>query len=275
MLQFIKDISRPLRHFFTFGNKRKAIKNVHNYEELNNRKLTYSLPILNLNNSFKIVLYTCITGKYDQLIQPSFHNADVKYICFTDNEDWIAKKQLGVWEIRNLYFNELDNILNNRWHKTHPHILFPEYTESIYIDGNIDIKDNYLFELIQKRKDSEILIPNHFSRYDIFQEVKICQRYGKITKQQGKMIVNFMKEKKYPKKYGLNENNLIYRKHHNEKVIQLMEKWWVMIRDFVPRDQLSLSYLLFEMQITPKSISIPNLRTLSEHFDLYFGSKHK
>ncbi len=275
LINFIKDVSRPIRHFFTFGDRKKAMKNIHSYDELKSRHLTYDIPNFDSEKKYKTVLYTCITGNYDQLIQPSFYNEDVKYICYTDNKEWIAKKQIGVWEIRDLVFKELNNALNNRWHKTHPHILFADYSESIYIDGNIDIKDVFLFSLINSRKDCKLLIPKHFGSCDIYQEVRKCKRYGKITKQQANNVVSFLKEKNYPTKYGLNENNLIYRKHNDEKVIELMENWWIMIRDFVPRDQLSLSYLLFESKITPERISIPNLRTLPEHFDLYFGDKHK
>jgi hypothetical protein len=32
----------------------------------------------------KIVVYTCISGLYDTLKDPSFVNKEIDYICFTD-----------------------------------------------------------------------------------------------------------------------------------------------------------------------------------------------
>ena len=46
----------------------------------------------------KKVVYTCITGGYDNLIDPSYVTEGYDYVCFTDNLELKSK----VWEIRPL-----------------------------------------------------------------------------------------------------------------------------------------------------------------------------
>lgn len=84
------------------------------------------------------VIYTCITGGYDNLIEHNCINLNCDYVCFTDNPTLLKERKIGTWEIRPVKKITEDNSLNNRWHKMHPHVLFPNYGDSIYIDGNID-----------------------------------------------------------------------------------------------------------------------------------------
>ena len=93
----------------------------------------------------KKVIYICITGNYDQIINHDFVNHEYDYVCFTDN---IPKdRENYIWQFKPLQFNKLDNVRNNRWHKLHPHLLFSEYEESLYLDGNINIKNKNFFKI--------------------------------------------------------------------------------------------------------------------------------
>lgn len=86
---------------------------------------------------------------------------------------------MGLWKIYPLYFDELDRTKNARWHKTHPHVLFPKVSESIWIDANGDILSSYLFDII-KEKNSSLLVPYHFSRDDIYDECEEVLKCKKI-----------------------------------------------------------------------------------------------
>ncbi|MFA6857044.1 MAG: glycosyltransferase domain-containing protein [Treponema sp.] len=215
----------------------------------------------------KSVLYTCITGNYDNLPLYNFINHDFDYVCFTDNAKLLQFKTYGFWEIRPLYYTKSDNTRNNRWHKTHPHILFPEYEESIYIDANINILSSYIFEEI-RTVASPIIIPKHNFRDCVFDEAKSVQDAKKETKENVQKMVRFLEEKGFPKHYGLNENSFIYRKHNDPLLIKIMDEWWYFIENYTKRDQLSLAYVLWEHQIIPENISIPNLRSKKD--DIHF-----
>lgn len=213
----------------------------------------------------KRVIYTCITGNYDRLPLHEHVNSESYYVCFTDNTELLRLKRYGVWQIRPLQFSELDNTRNQRWHKTHPHVLFPEYEESIFQDANITMRSGWIFEEIEKRK-SDLLIPIHFERDCIYDEIQAVIEAKKDDEIIVKQMENYLKEDNFPFHYGLNETNLIYRRHNEPKIKDINENWWNFIRNYSKRDQLSLSYVLYKHKITPSDIAIPNLRNRYRDF---------
>lgn len=223
----------------------------------------------------KSVLYTCITNDYDNIEEIKTYkyvNPDWDYICFTDNEEHIKQGQIGIWEIKPLQFMELDNVRNNRWHKLNPHILFPEYEESIYIDPNINILTEYLFRLI-KKKNLPFIQPNHFKNTCVYQEYKDVL-YNKMDDE--KLIIdeyNLLKENKMPKRYGFGENNLLYRKHNLPLIVEIDTEWWEMVKNYAKRDQLSLAYILWKHKIRIKDIVFKNTRADKKNFYVFAHKK--
>ena len=206
----------------------------------------------------KKVLYTCLTGKYDCLQIQQFVDVTVDYVCFTDNSDLLKYSRLGMWEIRPLKYNLMDNTKNSRWHKTHPHVLFPEYEQSVWVDSNILIKSSFITDLFSRT--DLILIPAHNTRDCIYDEAKACVKMKKENKANAESLIAYYVNEKFPRHYGLNETNVIYRKHNDENLKAIMEEWWTFVETKSKRDQLSLSYILWKHDIKPKNISIPNLR---------------
>lgn len=215
--------------------------------------------LTNYNYKKSKVLYTCITGGYEDLLLQEYLNPEWDYVCFTDSEKLLHYRNYGAWQIRTLGFNELDNTRNNRWHKTHPHVLFPDYMESIYIDGNIILTDGQVFEEISNKK-TNLIIPEHWRDDCIYKEIKNVRENGFDTEENLLKIKEFLLMNNFPEHYGLNENNLIYRLHNDSKIIKIMNEWWSFIKDYSKRDQLSLSYVLYKNGIKPSEIGIENLR---------------
>lgn len=210
----------------------------------------------NKKKNYKII-YTCITGNYDYLIQHTYVNPTYDYICFTDNKKLLKSKKIGIWNIKPLKFNKLDNIRNARWHKTHPHILFPQYIQSIWCDGNIDILTNKFFNNIYE-KNMDIVTPLHDARQCVYDECNAVVVYNKTTPEEAEKAKEFLESVKMPQNYGLNETNIIYRKHNNSKIINMMDNWWECIENISYRDQLSFSYILWKNNFSPVEISIAN-----------------
>lgn len=207
----------------------------------------------------KKVVYTCLTGGYDFLLMQQYLDYSYDYVCFTDNENLLKAERVNAWKIKPLAFSELDNTRNSRWHKTHPHILFPDYDESIWIDSNIILKSSYFYDIAAK-KNKNILIPVHYCRDCIYEEANSVLKAKKEDLKSVEKIIDYIKSKSFPHHYGLNETNVIYRKHNNTEVKEIMEEWWSFIRNFTKRDQLSLSYVLWKNNIKIEDISMPNLR---------------
>ena len=217
------------------------------------------------------VVYTCITGNYDDLEEIkgyTFINFDWDYVCFTDNQNLINQKQFGIWKIRPLQFTEHDDTRNNRWHKINPHLILPEYDESIYIDANINILTDKLFKIIDThKKKKKLMLAEHASTICLYKEFEWVL-WKKVDKQEiMEAHLKLLQDSGFPKNYGMPENNIIYRQHNKPEIISLMEDWWYMVENYTKRDQLSLPYVLWKHNIlTEDVIYFPNTRVDYKNF---------
>ena len=174
----------------------------------------------------EVVCYTALVGNYDDLRSPSYVSPNWDYICFTDQP---VGGQVGVWEIRPLVkVIEDDPTRTNRWHKMHPHILFPDYEVSVYVDSNIEIIGPHLET---KLRDlllgvNMIALPAHPLRDCVYDEIIECIacRLDRLSLMQANAQV--LRKSRYPEKNGLYENNLIIRKHNDPALIALILEWW-------------------------------------------------
>lgn len=220
----------------------------------------------------KKVVYTCIVNDYDDLNEiKAFYYIDSSwdYVCFTNNKEHIIQKRVGIWEIRPLIYENSNNTKNNRWHKLHPHILFPNYEESIYIDSNINVLTSKLFDMVRHTK-KDILLPFHFARNCIYKELNCIKHLPlgldiNIIEKQYKI----MKDAGFPENYGLFENNIIYRKHLNSEIIKMMEEWWNLVLNYCQRDQTSLVYIFWKFGRKIDGYGFKNARVDYKNFVFY------
>lgn len=205
------------------------------------------------NSNPKGVVYTCVTGNYDSIINHHYIDKNWHYICFTDCPP--ENPQSYIWEFLPLSFKELDNVRNHRWHKLHPHLLFPEYENSLYVDANIDLLTRDVFNDLENqiKQGQFIAIPPHFCNFNIYDEFDACLEYGKdsadIIKNQEKMI----RESGFSGDYmngRFFEPGIMYRQHHNEIIVRIMNDWWQLVKDYSYRDQLSLTYILWKQNVS-------------------------
>jgi hypothetical protein len=206
---------------------------------------------MNKGTSKKIgVVYTCITGGYDELRDHTYTNTEWDYVCFTDDLS-IKNNSNSLWEIRPILFDKLDDVRNQRWHKLNPHLLFPEYEMSIWVDANVDVISKDLFDdvgiVIDKKK--KMAIPIHPARKCIYDEFDVCIAIGKDKEDTMKKQAEMIKKEGFPEEQGLFETNIIYREHGFDKVIAVMNEWWWWIENYSRRDQLSLTYVLWKNKL--------------------------
>jgi len=201
--------------------------------------------------SHKLVVYSCLTGGYDEIRQV-VNDIDIDFIMFTDLNENEWPKDTG-WT-----FRKVDNSLAstphllNRYYKMHPHIIVPEYKTSFYIDTNIQIlKTDALKERNKTLTESNafIAISNHPDRKCIYEECKAVVKFNKIKKIDAYKHKQYLINEGYPKNNGLFENNLIWRNNHNENTILLMNEWWLIVNKegLSKRDQLSFVYVLWKL----------------------------
>ena len=132
----------------------------------------------------------------------------------------------------------------------------------------MDILTNYLFEIINNT-NKNILIPKHYCRDCIFDEIQAVKAIKKETEENLNKIKTYLDENNMPRNYGLNETNIIYRKHNNPQIIKLMDDWWYMIENYTKRDQASLSFVLRKNHIKPDEICFDNARIDRKNFKIY------
>lgn len=246
---------------FQYLLKKEKIKNF--YYKLKIKKITSEYKKYKENRKAKGVIYTCIIGDYDSLKTHKYIDFNWDYVCYTNNKNM---KSDGIWEIKQLEFDKLDNTRNNRWHKLNPHILFSEYKKSIYIDGNVRILSKYFFNLL----DKEIFFMStiHPRRNCLYVEAEKC----KIAKLEEKEIIDkqieMIKTSGFPKEYGLYEANILYRKHNEEKIIKMNEEWWEFVSKQAKRDQLSLTYVCWKNGIPFKTFLDNSFRNKNKYIEI-------
>ncbi|WP_029232823.1 glycosyltransferase domain-containing protein [Butyrivibrio sp. VCB2006] len=187
------------------------------------------------------VVYSVITGGYDFVNEPIVKDSDLDYILVTDK---MPDDYKGLWNIKVAdNEEELSPRLLSRWLKMHPHILFPEYDYSIYVDGSIRIKDNMETFLDIYSKTSGMLCFPHHSSGTLEDEVQIILDNGKADKNEIMDQLEKYKNEGYVGKGYLIEAGCIVRDHHDQKLQRVMETWWDEYRKYSHgRDQMSFDY---------------------------------
>ena len=197
----------------------------------------------------RIVVYTCITGGYDSLIEPTVITPGVDYVCFTDNPGMKSK----TWKIRPMpkELASYSKVKQQRGVKILAHRYLSEYDICVWVDGVVQVKGNIkeFFKNLDLNKYS-VFIPEHPVRKCIYKEIKECIRIKKIKGDEIKLaeqqLERYRKEG-FPENYGLVQTNVMIRRHNDEYSKKLMEKWWEELKDYSHRDQLSFNYALWKI----------------------------
>lgn len=194
-----------------------------------------------------MTVYTCEVGGYDVLSEPTGHEPDIEFICFTDQPD----RRVRGWQLRPLHEAPVDDPgLVNRWHKCFPHRLGLQTDWSIYVDSNIRIAGPLRkhIETIASRK-ATIACPLHTRRERIADEITACESVGKLDQGQAAAARERIAEhrsKGMPEDARLFENNIVLRHHADPVMHRFSETWWSEILAFHGRDQLALPCALWK-----------------------------
>ena len=195
------------------------------------------------------VLYTVLIGDYDTLRDPEATEEGWDYVCFSNH---LKQDDFSTWIIRPLDRDGLSDIEASRFPKLCPHTVLPDYDTSVYIDSNIVVKTDFIYrraEELEIRNENLISVPVHPTRDCLYEEAEILKYRGKDNTKSIDEQIDFLKAEGFPKKYGLFENNVIWRRHLHEKIVKLNEEWWSIYQRYSKRDQLGLAYCLWKYDI--------------------------
>ncbi|CAG9903000.1 glycosyltransferase domain-containing protein [Bacteroides ovatus] len=195
------------------------------------------------------VVYTALTGGYDGLLQPSCIDPSYDYICFSNDFD---QKNIGIWKIEKIPFETMDIQRLSRFPKLQPNRFLKEYDFSIYIDANIDIATNYVYERAEQLYEKGIKLAGikHQLRKCLYRESLEVILRG-VEKNRKKVILQMKEYIKigFPFNFGMYEANVIYRMHNDTQVIEQCNIWWHWQQNYSRRDQLSYSFSLWKAKV--------------------------
>lgn len=236
--------------------KQKRVSRKFKEVALHNDNLAYTYYFSNE----RIAIYTCIIGVYDKIAEPLICPDNCDFYIVTDQNipsDSVWKKL--DFNRHSLQLEKLSNVEVNRYFKMHPHILFPNYKYSIYVDGNIQpITD--LTEFVNRIGDCGIAAHRHCFRNCVYDEGAVLKYLKKDNPERIEQHLAYLREQKMPCNYGLIECNVIARRHHDPICIAVMDDWWNEFMSQSKRDQLSFPHALYK-----NNISVDEVATLGNN----------
>jgi len=192
---------------------------------------------MQFKSASKLIVYTCITGGYDNLSSPSIASPGVRYLCFADNPISAPPP----WEVIVIDSLPLDAKDSNRYIKMHPHLFLPDHDVSLYVDGSIKILGDVIRFIEDNLQSSEsIFFYEHPKRDCIYSEAMACAYYGHEWIWNIKRQMRRYQQEGFPARQGLFEAGVILRRNTAE-IAELMRLWWIEYQTGVKRDQLSLT----------------------------------
>lgn len=217
----------------------------------------------------RLVVYTCITGGYDDALAVRMPEDGVRYVCFTDGP--VAGGQ--GWEVRSLPRSDLDPVGANRYVKMHPHLLFPEHAHSLYVDGNVELKAGVRAFAEEALRSHGMAVFAHPQRDCLYAEGRTCAYFGYGWSWAYHAQFSRYRREGLPDHAGLFECNILARAHHDAAVVALMEAWWGEFQAGVKRDQISLPYLVWKQGPPVNVLPRTRLRVDDPRFHLHIGHK--
>ena len=215
----------------------------------------------------RFVVFTVITGGFDTVKQPRVLDPRFDYVLFTDS---VTSPRRGIWSVREIKYDCKDLREKSRFPKIHPEVLLSEYETSLYIDGNISITSQYVYDRCVALASAgvEWAGVKHQSRDCVYDEMNAIIGLGWVHDYEVLDWYRFLRSEKYPDHNGLLENNIIFRRH-TTSVKQIDDIWWwTLEKQRVKRDQFSLMYAIWK---------IPEVKTayfLSEDENAWHNTGH-
>lgn len=233
LIKIIKELIHDIYAFF-----RKDVSN--------NRIIDFSKDPVELFPE-KVVVYTCIYGPYDKILEPLCIDKNCEYYIFTDqklpeNSIWKKADDSEIPDHCDTFAKK------NRYVKMFPYKFF-KCKYSIYIDGNLQIV-GHPSQLVQNRlEECKTGIAMHIAPREncIYEEAATVHYVGKITRKEKNEVIKMYKDNNMPHHFGMCECNVIVRNHENSNMKEIMEKWWEHYLNGVKRDQLYFTYTLFKL----------------------------
>ncbi len=181
-----------------------------------------------------IYLYSVNTNRYEKTVSSHRLNDEINYQLI-DDEYLSSRRALSNDDLWNR---------SDRYYKMKPHLLTSDVI-SVYCDANMTlIQTERLLELCDFLAHSchSAIFFQHPDRTSVGQEVQTCLARGLDEPQKIKGQYFRYLQEGFPDSFGLTENNVIIRKNHDQKLMDMEDEWFSQYDSGAKRDQLTLLY---------------------------------
>lgn len=229
-------------------------KNIQYYTPVRQPAVSIAPP--NYFSDARIAVYTCIIGRYDGLLEPAFVPNNCDYYAVTDFEipEGSRWKRIPADRFGDL-LEGMSPVMRNRYFKMHPHVLFPDYRYSIYLDGNLRICTD-MTEFLNRLSPYGISCFRHSLRNDVYQEAEACSRTGKGDPAEIAEHVAHLRAEGMPEGYGLALCSVLVRDHEAPGYEAMMDLWWNEFCSHSKRDQISFPYVMYKSGIPMEAVTV-------------------
>jgi len=197
------------------------------------------------HTSKKTAVYTAVFGGYDSLCFPEYTDQKMDYFYVSDTKPSELPQYYHWIDARKIIPEYISSpVKRNRYIKMHPHLFLQDYSFSVYIDGNVIIKDD--ISDFFRRSRTGIAVFMHPMRECIYYEALSIVNFKRVNVDDVCRQMNRYFEEGMPHRYGLAEMPVIVREHMRKECVDVMETWWQEFESESQRDQLSFMYALWK-----------------------------
>lgn len=195
-----------------------------------------------------VVCYTTAFDINTDLIIPELIINDWDYVVFSNK---IISGE-HIFKNINSKVNQTNPKLTTYYLKTHPHVLFPQYKYSIWLDPNILVRGWHLKKTVDRcmLENIHFMLNPHPAHSTMKQRLIASRKSPKgpnnvIERQIRRYLMEGL-----PETAMFYETNIIIRHHLNTKVIEANKDWWNEIVSGIKGDRLSLPFVLWKHNIS-------------------------
>lgn len=184
-----------------------------------------------------MLVYTAIFGPYDTLHEPApDFPSNIDLVCFTDQP-----LQSDRWDVRRLP-SWTDPVAGAKYHKMHPHKIFPDRAYTLWIDGNMTPRAACA-KLPELSLDADLIVYEHPHCPGWHIEGLRCVSRGKCDPEaMHRQMEHYASEDLSPVG-GLYNGGFLFR-WRNGATRRFNECWWEQCSKYTMRDQVSMPYAI-------------------------------
>lgn len=193
----------------------------------------------------RLVIYTCLTGDREGLGDPlrklEKNDTDlaIDFVCLTDN----PHRESKTWRLVKFDNLGLPPEKSSRLPKSKPHLFFPQYQYSLYIDNIVHLKRLPNSSDLSTQEQYLFRVFKHSGRNSVVDEALAICDLGYDT---AEVLIRQLEH--YAGYMPLSEINplstctVILREHNLQPICCFGDYWWAQILAFSKRDQMSFDF---------------------------------